>query len=77
MRSKLILTKFIEEIKNQLGELTTFIKAKDLLFMDPDKPLIVRETPLYMRGVAGASISAPGPFDSKAETFYNVTPLDE
>jgi uncharacterized protein (DUF885 family) len=29
-----------------------------------------------MRGVAGASISAPGPYDKDAETYYNVTPLD-
>ena len=28
------------------------------------------------RGFAGASISAPGPYDKKANTYYNVTPLD-
>ncbi len=27
-------------------------------------------------GGAGASVSAPGPFDQKADTYYNVTPLD-
>ena len=29
-----------------------------------------------MRGFAGASISAPGPYDKKENTYYNVTPLD-
>jgi hypothetical protein len=36
----------------------------------------VRETPLYQRGVAGASIDAPGPYRPKDKTYYNVTPLD-
>jgi uncharacterized protein (DUF885 family) len=37
----------------------------------------VRETPLYMRGSgAGASVSAPGPLNPTANTYYNVTPLD-
>jgi uncharacterized protein (DUF885 family) len=31
---------------------------------------------MYMRGVAGASISAPGPLNPTANTYYNVTPLD-
>ncbi|MFB1023598.1 MAG: DUF885 domain-containing protein, partial [Vicingaceae bacterium] len=44
--------------------------------LDSKKPLVVRETPEYMRGFAGASISAPGPYDADAETYYNVTPLD-
>jgi hypothetical protein len=39
------------------------IKAKDLLYIDPSKPLVVRKEPAYMAGVAGASISAPGPYD--------------
>ena len=44
--------------------------------LDPDKPLTVRETPPYKRGIAGASIDAPGPYDPDAPTYYNVTPLD-
>ncbi|CAG0990411.1 MAG: DUF885 domain-containing protein [Bacteroidetes bacterium] len=66
---------FIVSIKKQIPELETFVKEKNLLFLDPNKPLIVRETPEYMRGVAGASISAPGPYNPNAETYYNVTPL--
>jgi uncharacterized protein (DUF885 family) len=66
---------FIPEIRKQL---VAFVNEKDLLTQNPDKPLVVRETPLYMRGGgAGASVSAPGPFDKDADTYYNVTPLDD
>ncbi|WP_371186569.1 DUF885 domain-containing protein [Thalassotalea maritima] len=67
---------FVSAIKAQIPELEKFAMEKNLLEMDPDKPLVVRETPEYMRGFAGASISAPGPYDSGANTYYNVTPLD-
>ena len=64
---------FIPEIKKQLPELVAFVNEKDLLTQNPDKPLVVRETPLYMRGSgAGASVSAPGPYDKNANTYYNV-----
>lgn len=69
---------YFDEIKRQIPLLEAFVREHDLLDQDPDKPLTVRETPLYMRGSgAGASISAPGPFNPGAETYYNVTPLDE
>ncbi|MGB1241659.1 MAG: DUF885 domain-containing protein [Chitinophagales bacterium] len=67
---------FMDAIKKQLPELVAFVKEKDILYLDPAKPLEVRATPEYMRGTAGASISAPGPFDKDAATYYNVTPLD-
>ncbi|MFK7906257.1 MAG: DUF885 domain-containing protein, partial [Chitinophagales bacterium] len=67
---------FMDAIKKQLPELVAFVKEKDILYLDPAKPLEVRATPEYMRGTAGASISAPGPFDKDAPTYYNVTPLD-
>lgn len=67
---------FVAEIKKQIPELEAFIKEKDLITLDPEKPLVVRETPDYMRGFAGASISAPGPYAKKENTYYNVTPLD-
>jgi len=69
---------FIPEIRKQLPELVAFVDEKGLLTQNPDKPLVVRETPLYMRGGgAGASVSAPGPYDKDADTYYNVTPLDD
>jgi len=67
---------FLIAIENQIPQLQEFVKSHELLAMDSKKPLKVRETPTYMRGVAGASISAPGPYDKEATTFYNVTPLD-
>ncbi len=67
---------FVDEIKAQIPDLEKFIVEKDLITLDAEKPLVVRETPEYMRGFAGASISAPGPYDKKENTYYNVTPLD-
>ncbi len=67
---------FITEIRKQIPELEKFVMDNGLLTLDPTKPLEVRETPEYMRGFAGASISAPGPYDKNASTYYNVTPLD-
>lgn len=67
---------YFEAIQNQISELEAFVSEKDLIWLDPEKPLKVRETPGYMRGIAGASISAPGPYEKMRPTFYNVTPLD-
>lgn len=68
---------FFGEIERQIPLLAKFVDEHDLIDQDPSKPLIVRETPAYMRGSgAGASVSAPGPFNPGADTFYNVTLLD-
>lgn len=67
---------FVSEIRQQIPTLEQFVRDHDLLTLDPNKPLVVRETPEYMRGFAGASISAPGPYDKAENTYYNVTPLD-
>lgn len=67
---------FVTSIRQQIPELVAFVNKNNLITLDPEKPLVVRETPEYMRGFAGASISAPGPYDADAETYYNVTPLD-
>lgn len=68
---------FLAEIRRQIPQLQTFLQEKDLLTIDPTKPLEVRETPVYQRGVAGASIEAPGPYRPQDRTYYNVTPLDD
>ncbi|MCE3294687.1 MAG: hypothetical protein K0R65_401 [Crocinitomicaceae bacterium] len=68
-------TGFQAAIEKQIPELVQFVKDKDLLYMDPKKPLVVRKEPDYMAGVAGASISAPGPYDKKGNTYYNVGSL--
>jgi uncharacterized protein (DUF885 family) len=67
---------FVNEVKRQMPIIEAYILENDLLEMDPTRPLVVRETPEYMRGFAGASVSAPGPYDATANTYYNVSPLD-
>ncbi|MDK1287619.1 DUF885 domain-containing protein [Pseudoalteromonas umbrosa] len=67
---------FVDEIKRQIPLLEKFVMEKDLISLDPEKPLVVRETPEFMRGFAMASISAPGPYDAKENTYYNVEPLE-
>lgn len=66
---------FQSAIEHQLPVLIDFIKKKDLIYIDPSKPLVVRKEPDYMAGVAGASISAPGPYDKNGNTYYNVGSL--
>lgn len=66
---------FQSAIEKQIPELAAFVTEKDLLFIDPAKPLVVRKEPDYMAGVAGASISAPGPYDKEGNTYYNVGSL--
>ncbi|MBA3971660.1 MAG: DUF885 domain-containing protein, partial [Bacteroidetes bacterium] len=66
---------FQAAIEAQIPVLLDFIKEKDLIYIDPSKPLVVRREPDYMAGVAGASISAPGPYDKNGNTYYNVGSL--
>lgn len=66
---------FQQEIEKQIPALVEYIKKKDLIYIDPSKPLVVRKEPAYMQGVAGASISAPGPYDKNGNTYYNVGSL--
>lgn len=66
---------FQAAIEQQLPVLTEFIRKKDLITLDSTKPLVVRKEPDYMAGVAGASISAPGPYDKNGNTYYNVGSL--
>jgi uncharacterized protein (DUF885 family) len=66
---------FQSAIEQEIPKLTAFIQSKDLLTMDASKPLVVRKEPGYMAGVAGASISSPGPYDKGGNTYYNVGSL--
>jgi uncharacterized protein (DUF885 family) len=67
---------FVGEIRRQIPQLQDWVIKHNLLSLDASKPLEVRETPMYQRGVAGASIDAPGPYRPRDKTYYNVTPLD-
>ncbi|WP_230412310.1 DUF885 domain-containing protein [Undibacterium hunanense] len=64
------------EIRSQLPQLEKWIREHDLVSLNAKKPLIVRETPVYQRGVSLASIEAPGIFRPNDKTYYNVTPFD-
>ncbi len=66
---------FQTSIEKQIPGLVEFINQKKLITLDPKKPLVVRKEPAYMAGVAGASISSPGPYDKNANTYYNVGSL--
>ncbi len=66
---------FQTAIEKQLKDLTDFVNKKQLMYLDPSKPLVVRRQPDYMAGIAGASISAPGPYDKEGNTYYNVGSL--
>jgi uncharacterized protein (DUF885 family) len=69
--------KFVDEIRRQMPIIQGFLDEKKLLDSDPTRPLVVRLTPEYQRGFAGASVNAPGPYDVTANTYYNVSPLDD
>ena len=62
-------------IERQIPSLVAFIKKKNLIDLDSTKPLVVRKEPAYMAGLAGASISSPGPYDKNGNTYYNVGSL--
>jgi uncharacterized protein (DUF885 family) len=68
---------FVSEIRRQMPIIQKFMDDNKLLDSDPTRPLVVREAPEYQRGFAGASVDAPGPYDATANTYYNVTPLDD
>ena len=67
---------FVDEIRRQIPVIQKFMDDHQLLDSDPTRPLVVRLTPEYQRGFAGASVNAPGPYDATANTYYNVSPLD-
>ncbi|WP_028081489.1 DUF885 domain-containing protein [Solimonas soli] len=69
--------RFYPEVKALIPRLEAWVRDHDLVTLDPSRPLEVRVTPPYMRGVSMASINAPGPYDAMAKTFFNVTPLDD
>ena len=74
-RSHTTADKFYGEINRQIPQLQDWVVKNQLISLDPKRPLVVRETPLYQRGVTIASIDAPGPYRPQDRTYYNVTPL--
>lgn len=68
---------YMASIERLIPVLTQWVMTHDLIDLDPSKPLQLRATPLYERGVAIAGIEAPGPYDPGASTYFNVDPLDQ
>src|SRR6202050_5412054 len=66
-----------KEVSRTIPELEQWITDHQLLTLDTAKPLEVRITPKYKQGVFGASLDSPGPYDAKARSYFNVTPLDD
>ncbi len=65
----------VDAARETIAELEQFIRDNDILTLDNSKPLEIRETPEYQRGVSGASLQSPGPLESNLPTFYNVSPI--
>lgn len=68
---------FLTAIQTQMDTLVQFVREKDLVFLDSTKPLVVRQAPGYLQGIALVSISAPGPYDKQGDTYYNVNDLTQ
>ncbi|MGN6178281.1 MAG: DUF885 domain-containing protein [Mucilaginibacter sp.] len=67
---------FQSSIELLLPKLAAFVRTKDLLTLDPSKPLSVRKEPGYMAGSgAGASMSSPGPYEKDGVSYFNVGSL--
>src|SRR5436190_17928532 len=60
---------FVQVVRKQIPALEAFVREKDLLDQDASRPLVVRETPPFMRGTgAGASVNSAGPLNPTANT---------
>jgi uncharacterized protein (DUF885 family) len=68
---------FFATVEHEIPAFERWITDHDLLTLDPSRPLKVRLTPVYERGIAGASIDAPGPYDAFATTYFNVDPIEQ
>jgi uncharacterized protein (DUF885 family) len=68
----------IPRVKKFAAETEAFIKKKDLITLDPEEPLLIRETPKFMRGVAVAFMESTGPLEkAKVPSFFDVQPIPE
>jgi uncharacterized protein (DUF885 family) len=63
------------DIEKLIPKLSAFVTQKSLLTLDPTKPLLIRSNPAYFGNVAGASLSAPGPYDKNGNSYYNIMNL--
>ncbi|HEU0046082.1 MAG TPA: DUF885 family protein, partial [Nitrososphaera sp.] len=68
----------VEAHRRKLDDLRGFIATHDLLELPPKATLLVKEMPLFKRGVAAAEYLAPGLLESKPQwqATYYVDPID-
>ena len=69
--------KLMSDVRAQIPVLGNWITSHDLVSLDPTKPLIVRDTPEYQRGVTVASLDSAQPFTPTRDAYYNVSPLTD
>jgi uncharacterized protein (DUF885 family) len=66
----------VNEARQQLESLTTFIERHDLVTIPPGEPLVVAPTPDFYRWTF-ASLWSPGPFEAKpTRSYYYLTDAD-
>lgn len=67
----------VEVCKDILGDLTQFVKDKNLIDLSDINPVKVDWEPEFSRGVAIAGLDSPGPLDKDMESYYRVSPVPE
>lgn len=66
--------KLFEQARRTLDEATAYVREHNIITL-PDAPVKVQVMPKFEQGVAVANCDAPGPLDSKLDTFYNISPI--
>lgn len=68
----------IPSVRRTLEESRQFLVEHDIVTIPSEVRPIVAETPPYARGGSFASMSTPGPFETRAtEAYYYVTPVEK
>ena len=67
----------LEVRQRTVRDLEAFVKEKNLITLSEDQPLVIRWTPEFSRGVAGAGLDSPGPLEKHLRSFYYVSPIPE
>ncbi|MBJ39416.1 MAG: DUF885 domain-containing protein [Gammaproteobacteria bacterium] len=61
---------YLQTVEGQVAELREFVESRDLVELDPTRPLVLRKAP--GDDVMAASVQAPGPYDPDGTTYYNI-----
>jgi len=63
----------VAQATRDVQEATAFVRAHNLVTV-PDAPVLVKVTPEFNRGVAGAYCETPGPLEKDGTTFFCIDP---